>query len=277
MMDLSNIAFAYRKPMAFVRKSFISATSYKLSFVMEFLNIFFSVAMFFFMSKLFGTAFIPHLEAYGGDYFSFVLIGIALNDYLGLAQGSMAGTIRGGQVMGTLEAMLVTQTEIPTIIFSAPLYSYIWTSIKVAAYLAVGVLGFSMNMQSANYGGALLILILTILAYSCVGIISACFIMVLKRGDPITWVFTTLSGLLGGLYYPISVLPEWLQKISHFLPITYALEGMRLALLKGHTVAQLKNNILALALFSIIMLPISIASFKYAVKKAKMDGSLTQY
>lgn len=276
-MDLNNIALIYRKPLAFVKKSFISATSYKLSFIMELGGILFSVAMFFFMSKLFGTAFIPHLEPYGGDYFSFVLIGIALSDYLGLAMGSMASTIRGGQVMGTLEALLVTQTEISTIIVSSSLYSYIWTSIRVLVYLAVGVLCFNMNIQSANYGGALLILILTIVAFSSMGILSASFIMVLKRGDPISWIFTSLSGLLGGLYYPISVLPEWLQKLSHLLPITYALEGMRLALLKGYTIAQLAPNILALLVFTAIMLPISLMSFKYAVKKAKIDGSLTQY
>ena len=277
MMDSNNMALVYRKPLAFIKKSFISATSYKLSFIMELGGIVFSVAMFFFMSKLFGAAFIPHLEPYGGDYFSFVLIGIALSDYLGIALGSMAGTIRGGQMMGTLEALLVTQTEIPTIIVSSSLYSYIWTSIRVLVYLVVGVLGFNMNIRSANYGGALLILLLTIIAFSSMGIISASFIMVLKRGDPISWIFTSLSGLLAGLYYPVSVLPEWLQKLSYLLPLTYALEGMRLALLKGYTIAQLSHNILALSVFTAIMLPISIMSFKYAVKKAKIDGSLTQY
>ena len=276
-MDLANIAWGYRKPFAFVKRSFISATSYMLSFVLDLLNIILSVAVFFFMSKLFGSAFIPHLKPYGGDYFSFVLIGVALSDYLGIAMGSMAGTIRGGQVMGTLEALLVTQTEIPTIVVSSSLYSYIWTSIRVVAYLVVGVLCFNMKIQSANYGAALLILVLTIIAFSSMGIISASFIMVLKRGDPISWVFTSLSGLLCGLMYPISVLPEWLQKLAYFLPLTYALEGMRLALLKGYSIAQLYTNILALVVFSVIMFPISILGFKYAVKKAKIDGSLTQY
>jgi ABC-2 type transport system permease protein len=276
-MDLANIALGCRKPLAFVRKDFIAASSYKLSFIMQLLNIILSVAVFFFMAKLFGSAIIPHLKPYGGDYFSFVLIGVAFSDYLGIALGSMAGTIRGGQVMGTLEALLVTQTEIPTIVISSSLYSFIWTSIRVIAYLAVGAWGFNMNIQSANYGGALLILLLTIIAFSSMGIISASFIMVLKRGDPISWVFTNLSWLLGGLYYPISVLPEWLQKLSYLLPITYALEGMRLALLKGYSIAQLSNTILALLIFSAIMLPISILCFKYAVKRAKIDGSLTQY
>jgi len=276
-MDLAHIALVCRKPLAFVKKDFIAASSYKLSFLMEILNIVLSVAMFFFMAKLFGSAMLPHLKPYGGDYFSFVIIGIAFSDYLSIALNSLAGTIRGGQVMGTLEALLVTQTEIPTIILSSSMYSFIWTSIRVIAYLVIGALGFKLNIQQANFLGAFLILILTIVAFSSMGIISASFIMVLKRGDPISWVFTTLSWLLGGLYYPVSVLPGWLQKLSYLLPITYALEGMRMALLKGYSIFQLSDTIIALILFSVIMMPIGIASFKYAVKRAKMDGTLTQY
>ncbi len=276
-MELANIAIGMRKPFVFVKKDFIAASSYKLAFIMQFLNIVLSVAVFFFMSKLFGTSMIPHLKPYGGDYFSFVLIGVAFSDYLGIALGSMSGTIRNGQVMGTLEALLVTQTEIPTIVISSSLYSFIWTSIRVIVYLLVGVLAFNMKIHLANLGSALLILLLTIVAFSSMGIISASFIMVLKRGDPITWVFTNLSWLLGGLYYPVSVLPDWLQKLSYLLPLTYALEGMRLALLKGAPISELLPHISALVVFAAIMLPISVLCFKYAVKKAKRDGSLTQY
>ncbi len=136
---------------------------------------------------------------------------------------------------------------------------------------------FDVNMGNANVVGALLILLLTIISFSSLGIISASFIMVLKRGDPISLMFTGVSGLLGGLYYPISVMPDWLQKLSYLLPVTYSLEGMRLALLKGYSLSALMPNIVALVLFSIIMLPLSILVFGYAVRRAKMDGTLTQY
>jgi len=101
--------------------------------------------------------------------------------------------------------------------------------------------------------------------------------MVLKKGDPVGWLFTGVSGRLGGLYYPISVLPDWLQTLSYLLPVTYALEGMRLAVLKGYSLTELMPNVLALLVFSIIMLPFSMLAFKFAVRKAKKDGTLTQY
>ena len=118
---------------------------------------------------------------------------------------------------------------------------------------------------------------MTIISFSSFGIISASFVMVLKRGDPISSIFTSVSGILGGLYYPVSILPGWLQKMSYLLPVTYSLEGMRLALLQGYSLRELMPNIVALLLFSIIMLPLSIFIFGYAVKRAKIDGTLTQY
>ncbi len=265
------------KPWAFVRKDFTAVASYKLNFLMQFFNIFLSAAMHFFIARLFGSAVNPFLAPYGGDYFAFVLIGIAFADYLGLALGGMSGTIRAGQMAGTLEALLATPTRIPTIIVSSSLYSFLWTSLRVIVYLLMGVCFFGLNLQTANYWGALLVLILTILAFSSFGIISASFIIVLKRGDPLTWIFTILSGLLGGLYYPVSVLPEFLQTVAKFLPITYALEGMRLALLKGYSVKQLLPNLTFLAIFAVILLPAGLVGFHFAIEKAKRDGSLTQY
>lgn len=265
------------KPLAFVWRDFISETSYKFSFLMQLFSILVSTLTFFFISKLLGDVGVKYLKPYGGNYFSFVLIGIAFYGYLGVSMRSLSESIREGQMLGTLEALLVTQTEIPTIIFSSSLYSFIWASFRVAVYLLLGVFVFGVNMSNANLLGALLILLLTILSFSGLGIISASFIMIMKRGDPISWTFTSISGLLGGLYFPISVLPGWLQKFSSLLPVTYSLEGMRLALLKGYSLSELMPNILALIIFSIIILPLSILIFGYAVRRAKIDGTLTQY
>jgi ABC-2 type transport system permease protein len=232
---------------------------------------------FYFLDKLFGSAVIPYLEPYGGDYFSFVLIGIAFSSYLGVGLGTFSGSIRSEQMMGTLEAMLTTPTKISTILIASSLWNYISASINVVIYLLIGAILFGVNMSNANIFAALIILILTIISFSSIGIISACFIMIFKRGDPISGVFGSVSGLLGGVIYPITVLPGWLQNFSYLLPITYSLRSMRHALLQGYATEALAPDIIALVVFSVVMLPISILIFTYAVKKAKMDGSLTQY
>jgi ABC-2 type transport system permease protein len=101
--------------------------------------------------------------------------------------------------------------------------------------------------------------------------------MVLKKGDPVASIFNGISWLLGGVYYPVSILPSWLKPFSYFLPITYSLEGMRLALIKGASFYNLLPSIFSLLLFTAILMPVSIYSFKYAIRLAKRDGSLTHY
>lgn len=265
------------KPFAFIQRDFISDISYKFEFCTKLFWMFISTVTYFFLSKLIGDMGQGYLKPYGGNYFSFVLIGIAFYSYLGVSINGLSNTIRSGQMLGTLEALLVTQTAIPTIILSSSLYSFLWASFRVVVYLSLGAILFGLDIGNANLPAAMLILFLTVICFSSLGIIAASFIMVLKRGNPIGWAFGSVSGLLGGLYYPISVLPDWLQTLSYLLPITYSLEGMRLALLNGYPLSMLLSNVIPLFIFSIFMLPLSIMSFTYAVKKAKKDGTLTQY
>jgi len=266
-----------RKPLAFLAKDFVNAASYKLAFVSQIFGIFFSVITFFFMSRLFGSAVLPYLEPYGGNYFSFVLVGIALASYLQVSLNSFSANIRDAQILGTLEAVLVTQTEIPTIILCASLYSFAMTSVRVLAFLLFGVFVFGMDIGGANLGGAAAILLITIIAFSSLGILSASFVMVWKLGNPLNWIFGNLSWVLGGVLYPVTVLPDWLQQVAYLLPITYALDGMRLALLKGYPLSRLWPSVLPLLAFAGLMLPASVWVFQRAVRKAKRDGTLTHY
>ena len=78
---------------------------------------------------------------------------------------------------------------------------------------------------------AALLVALAILTFSALGVLSPSFILVFKRGSPIAWLFGALSWLLGGLLYPVAVLPDWLRALSALLPVPHAIEGMRAALL----------------------------------------------
>jgi ABC-2 type transport system permease protein len=265
------------KPLGFIQRDFNIQLSYRFAFFLQSLVVILPTVTFFFMSRLFGDLVAPKLAKYGGDYFSFVLIGFAFSNYLQVSIQGLTRSIREGQMMGTLEALLVTQTEIPTIILSSSLYSFLWTSLRVVVFLVLGVFVFGVDISNANYLAALVIMLLTITSFSSLGILSASFIMIFKRGDPIAWIFTSASWLLGGVYYPITVLPDWLQRFSYMLPITYSLEAMRLALIRGYSFGALARNIYALIIFTVVMLPVSVLVFRYAVRRAKMDGSLAQY
>jgi ABC-2 type transport system permease protein len=251
--------------------------TYRFSFILQFLNVFFSVAVFYFVAMLLGDSINPYLEPYGGDYFAFVLIGIAFGSYFSVGLSSFSRSLRSAQMTGTLEAMLSTPTRISTIILSSSQWNYLMTTLRVIVYLMIGTLFMDVNFGNANYLAAFVILLLTVVTFSSLGIIAAGFIMVLKRGDPITWIFGAVSSLLGGIYYPIMVLPGWMQTLAKLIPVTYALRAMRLALLQGASFSELRGDIITLGIFCLVLLPLSLMVFGFAVRLARIDGSLTHY
>lgn len=267
----------FEKAAAFIRRDFLIELSYKLQFILSGLGIFLSALIFYYISKLFENAEIPHLAEYGGKYFPYVFIGITISGYLALALGSFSANIRKEQLTGTLEAMLVTPTKLSTIIISISLWNFIFNSISIFIYLLLGVCIFGLDLAGANFLSAAVILILTVFSFSSIGIISAAFIIVFKRGDPIAWLMSLVSGLFGGVYFPVSILPENLQFVSYFIPITYSLRALRRALLRGCDFQVLLPDIAVLFIFCIVLLPLSILIFEYAARKAKFAGSLAHY
>ena len=262
---------------AFIKRDFSQAISYRFSFMLQIGGVFFSVAIFYFLSELFGGAIAPQLEAYGGNYFSFVLIGLAFTGFLGLSLSSFATSIREGQVMGTLEIMLLSPTRLSAILICSSLWGYVMMIFRVVLYLVVGAFIFGADLGGANIGGALLIMILSIASFTGFGVLSAALVLIVKKGDPVAIILNGASSLLAGVFYPVAVLPDWLEPVSKVLPLTYALDSMRLAMLQGQSLYELRYDILVLLAFTLVLTPLSFLVFRRALKKAKMEGSLIQY
>jgi ABC-2 type transport system permease protein len=263
---------------AFIQRDMRSETSYRFSFSLQIVEIALTVTVLFFLSRLMGQDVVgKYLERYGGNYFAFAIIGVAFFGYFNVGLSSHVQSLREAQTTGTLEAMLATPTDLSTIILCSSMWSYIMSTIRVLAFLVAGFFLMESGMTQGNYALACLIMLLTIISASSLGVLSASFIMVLKRGDPITWLFRSASFLLGGVLFPVTVLPKWMEMLSLLLPTTHALRAMRLTLLKGASMAEILPEFLALVCFCLFLLPFSLVAFRYAVKRAKIDGSLTHY
>ncbi|MEK6775921.1 MAG: ABC transporter permease [bacterium] len=265
------------KPMAFLRRDFLGEISYRLSFVSQIAGVFFSVVMFYYISRLFGESASRSLSAYGGEYFPFVLIGIAFYRYMGVALSIFSSTIREGQMTGTLETMLTMPTRPILLLIYSSLWSFIYATFEVAVYLFFGVVFFGLRIGQANLFSVFVVLLTTILAFSSFGILSAAFVLIYKRGDPVSFIFGTLSALLGGVYYPVTILPEFLQRGSDFIPLTYSLRAMRHAILLGEPVTKLGPDIAVLILYAAVGIPMSLFLFNRALSRAKEQGSLAQF
>ncbi len=261
---------------AFLRRDFREALTYKFSFVSSFVGILLSSATFYFVAKLVppGT---PSLGPFGGDYFSFAVVGVAFSSLLGMFQEGLSAVVRSAQVSGTLEALLVTPASIPTVLFGSSLYSLILQVFRTVLHLGVALVFFGMTLGRVNVPGVLSVGVLTVLCFLGVGILSASFILVYKTGNPFGWILGTVSGLLGGVVFPVALLPPWIRWVSSLLPVTYALDGMRKSLLASAGFAEVLPDIAALAVFNIILLPVSLIAFRLAVRKAKRDGTLSHF
>ena len=261
--------------LAFIKRDFLIEVSYRTSFILQFFGIFFTVLIWFYIARIVNAPpDTPGLE--GVSYFAYVLLGLAFYHYLSAATMAFSGKVRNEQMTGTLEAMLVTPTPTATIILGSSLWEFLLTSIRVVVYLTVGAfLGVTIRLESLL--PCLLVLALTILAFSGIGILSAAFILYLKRGDPITYLVSSISALLGGVFYPPQDMHPWLEGLSRLLPITYALHALRSALLRGSRFSELLPDMFALVLFAAILLPLGVAAFRFAVRRARQEGSLVQY
>ena len=133
---------------------------------------------------------------------------------------------------------------------------------------------FGFPLRNANWIAVCVVLLATLLAFSGLGILSASYVLLFKRGNPAKWLLLSFSNVAGGMLFPTSILPDWLQFAARLNPVTYALNGMRAALLSGATLAVVWRSVAILFLIAAILLPISIAVFSRALRRTKTTGTL---
>ena len=95
-----------------------------------------------------------------------------------------------------------------------------------------------------------------------------------EKGARATDIFGTLVLLVSGVYYDVSVLPDWLRPFSTLSPGTYALRSIRAALLKNATLRDVQGDLLILVATGIVMVPLGLWIFHIAENYAKRTGRL---
>jgi ABC-2 type transport system permease protein len=264
-----------RKIGVFFLRDFAISRGYRGAFLIEILEALFGVATFYYLSRFVQSPELSNALPAGSSYFAFALVGFAFFDYLSVSLTAFDTSIEEARQNRTLEALLVTQTPLPVILAGSAVYPFSALAMRTCIYLGWGILVFDFSPRSANWLGAFAILLASILSFAGLGIISASYSLLFKRGNPAKWLFLGVSGLVGGMMYPVSVLPEPLRILARLIPITYALEGMRAALLGHAHWSQLWSSIAALLVFAVILIPLSFLIFAWALRRTKITGTLT--
>jgi ABC-2 type transport system permease protein len=266
-----------RKAAAFIRRDFQIESSYKTNFLMSVVDSMMILVFFYFLSELVARGESRYLGRYGGNFLSFAVVGLAFARYFQLTLRMFSESIRAAQLSGCLEAMLSSQTDALTIVLMSSLYGLISGAAQPLFILGAGALLMGVDLSHMNLLATMFVLAFSILTFVAFGVLSAATILWLKKGDPLAWLLGGMGTMLGGAYFPVEVLPQWLQKVSFLIPITYSLEALRLTMLKGYSLEMVAHPLLILALMAALLLPASLVLFAATVRKGRIEGTLMEY
>ncbi len=260
----------------FIRRGFIHNTSYRLAFALNFVNMLVGVISFYYLSQLISAGNTTLLAEYGNNAAAFIVVGTTFNAFVTLALRSYSGSVSSEQSLGIIEHWWMAHTPLTLLVIFSSFWEFLWP--MATSLVTFGMLALAFQVQfSIDLPATILMFVLTLTSISGLGMMSAGVIMVSKHGDPIGFLWGVLSGLLSGVYYPVQVLPGWLQAVSTALPTTHALRGLRATLINGSSIYDVRWELTILAAFTVVTVPLGLWAFQAGFNRARREGSLAQY
>lgn len=265
-----------RKLPAFARRDLLVAWSYKGAFFGEWIGLFTGALTFYFVGLMVDERSLPSFGGTRTTYMEFVAAGIALGAFIQLGLGRVGAALRGEQLMGTLESLLMTPTSVSTIQVGSAAYDLVYVPIRTALFFVIIGVAFGLHFEPSGIGPAALSLILFIPFVWGLGVMSAAMTLTFRRGSgPFA---LAISGLMvgSGAFFPLQLLPHWVSTIARVNPITLAVNGVRKPLLGGGWEGIWPDGIL-LAPISIATLLVGLYAFRLALRREQRRGTLGLY
>jgi len=262
---------------AFLRRDFLVAWSYRMSFVSNIAGMFVQAITFYFVGRMVNDNVLP---TYGGEqvsYMQFAAIGIAFGGFLSLGLGQVATAVRQEQLMGTLESLLMTPTSTATIQVGSVAYQLLFVPLRTGIFLALIAFAFGLQFDADGIAPAALVFLLFVPCIWGLGLLSAAGVMTFKRGGAGVGIGVTLLVLASGAYFPLDLLPEWAQQIAQLNPLAIAIGGVREALLGGSGWHSLSADVLLLVPMGAAALAAGLTAFRRAVRREHARGTIGLY
>lgn len=259
---------------AVLRRDWEIERTYHLRMLLHFTSIAGVALGLYFISRLVDP---ETLSAYGGNYFDFAVVGLAVTSFAGVGLGGFSDAVMREQSTGTIELLLASPAPPLTTLASMFVFPLLVSALQVALLLVfgIGVVGSGIPL-----GGLLLsipVLALTTATFAAFGLASAGLLLLAKRGDPISGPFYQLSMLLSGAVFPLDVLPGFIEAISIAVPATWGVQATRELLLNDAGWRDVLPETLVLAGFSVVLLPLGAAVLARCLRTARAAGVLGSY
>jgi len=205
----------------------------------------------------------------------FLVIGALMWAFLGVLFHEVSESIAWERWEGTIEFTFMAPIRRITMLLGTCLYAVIYGVLRTIVVLLFVLLFFDLGFENANFLSAVVILVVSSLSFIGLGLMAAVLPLISpERGPQATHIIQALILLVSGVYYPISVLPVWLQPLSYISPATYTLRMMRSAMLDGASLNTMGWDLLGLTICGIALIPIGAWIFNLGELYAKKVGKL---
>ena len=269
---MSEAACARRAFVAVVQRDLAIFMSYRTRVFSQAMSALFSLALFYYVSRL------VHVSGFGSPdrYYAFVVVGLALLGVI-YACFTTPALVRQELVAGTLERLVLSPFGAVRAIIAMTIFPLLYAAVLATLSLGLACAVFGLKLHWSSVPLAVPVTALALFAFLPFGLLFAALTVIVKQDNVGTsWLVGCLS-LLGGLYFPIALLPHWLQVAGKLQPFTPATEAFRHLLVNTPTSEPLALSLLKLALFASSLLPISIFALSAAVRLGQRRATITEY
>lgn len=256
--------------LAIVTRDVFIFASYRWRLVTQNLGVIFTLATFYYLSRLVRVQFSSPKE-----YFSYVVVGLVI---LQVVQSTFetSATMRQELVAGTFERLIVSPLGPLATVLSLLVFPLLYALVIATATLAVAAALFGLPVRWGTAALALPVAVMGALAFSSFSLVFAAAVLRFKQAPGTAYLLAAIS-LVAGLYFPVELLPSWIRWASDVQPFTPTVELLR------HLLVGLPLNGSAwgyagrIAAFTVVMLPCGIVIVAIAIRSARRRGTITEY
>ena len=220
------------------------------------------------------------IEASGGEIdvertTAVLLIGAVIWAYLGMIFEILTETVAWERWEGTIEYTFMAPLSRPVHLTGMGLFAIAYGLVRSVLLFAVVAFFFDLSLPGANFAAALVVLAVASISFVGIGMMTSVLPLISpEKGTQLGFIAQGILLVVSGVYYPVTVLPEWMQWLSTISPATYALDGVRDAILEGDGLPELVDEIWPLLLIGAISIPVGLAVFGLGERHAKRHGKL---
>lgn len=264
-----------------LKRVFAGHTPLRLTVLMSAINIAIGIGTFYYMTVVIGMGHGARAEAYRfyGGPAGFMAVGVAMNAMLTVGLSAMARAVSDERDQGTLGFWLMCQSNLRDLLLRASLGEFLLAAVNGVVTFIVLVMLFGVHFH-VNLVSLLAVALVSLAAVVGVGLWAAGLSVAGWKGqNPVVWAWGLTTTFMAGIYVPIEI---FTQPIIHTLalvvPITHALLAMRSAVLRDAPITDpyLDGQLLYMAAFAAIVLPLGAWQFQRGLQKALRDGKLIE-